>query len=78
MNLTTEMYNNILIAQTEIKGYKFGCIGSWEGGNCRYCSKQLVTFVTMNIDQAYEHSTQNNMPMWISKDKGDDISDSEV
>ena len=66
--IVDEMYKNVLLAQKEVKGYKFACIGNWCGNRCAYCRTRPVTFVTTIAADGYKHSQENNMPMWISKD----------
>ena len=44
--------------------YSFSC---GEDKMCPTCSKQPVAFLTRDIEEAYLHSRQNNVPMWIVK-----------
>lgn len=62
-----EFVNSVLVAN-EMSGYKFGCVGEYEGNTCRACAVNFVNFTTNNIEEAYLHSRDNDMPFWISKD----------
>ena len=66
MTEIVEMLENIQVADSKTKGYKFHCAGI--PNRCRECSKKLVSFVSQDLDEAYKHSKRNSVAMWIAKD----------
>ena len=61
-----EMLENIQIADSKTRGYKFHCADV--PNNCKECGQKLVSFITQDLDEAYQHSKRNDTAMWISKD----------
>ena len=61
-----EMLENILIADSETKGYKFHCADI--PNRCAECGKKLLSFVTQDLEAAHQHSIRNSVAMWIGKD----------
>lgn len=66
MSKIVEMFADVIIASSEIKGYKFHCAGV--PNKCQECGQKLVDFVTLDVEQAFQHSKRNDVSMWISKD----------
>lgn len=61
-----EMIENITIASLDTKGYKFHCANV--PNKCQECALKLVSYVTQDIEEAYQHSKRNNVAMWLVKD----------
>ena len=61
------MLENVTIASSDTKGYKFHCANGVPNP-CRECGQKLVNLVTQDIEEAYLHSKNNNVAMWIIKD----------
>lgn len=61
-----DFIKSAIIANSETKGYKFNCSGHPLG--CRECGKKTVSFITQDLEEAYQHSLRNSVTMWISKD----------
>lgn len=61
-----EMLENIQKASPTSKGYKFHCANVPR--KCEECGKKLVSFITLDIDEAYQHSLANSVAIWINKD----------
>lgn len=61
-----EMAKNITTASSDTKGYKFHC--SDLPNKCGECGQKLVSLVTQDVEEAYQHSKRNSVAMWISKD----------
>ena len=61
-----QMIKNVLIADSNTKGYKFVCSNS--PNVCHECGAALTNFITQNIEEAYNHSLRNSVAMWIHKD----------
>ena len=61
-----ELIKNVEIASDSTKGYKFSCANT--PNPCKDCAEQLVSFITQDIEVAYQHSRRNMVAIWISKD----------
>lgn len=61
-----EMVENVIIADSSTKGYKFHCANT--PNTCRECGAALTFFVTQDIEEAFQHSKRNAVAMWIDKD----------
>ncbi len=64
--MMTEFYKSVETADSKTKGYKYSCAGI--PYPCKECAQKLVSFITQDVKEAYEHSKRNNVAMWISKD----------
>lgn len=71
-SLLGQFTKNVALSSKDVKGYKFVCSSSgFKELTCRFCGQQLVGFVTVDVEEAYKHSLENNVPMWIAKDAKD-------
>lgn len=61
-----EMIERVTVADSKTKGYKFHCSNTPR--TCEDCGRELMGFVTQDIEEAYQHSNRNSVAMWISKD----------
>ena len=61
-----EMLESVHLADSSVKGYKFHCAGV--PNKCQECGQKLMDFVTLNIEEAFQHSKRNSVAMWFSKD----------
>lgn len=64
--LEEDLIEKVIMADSRTKGYKFHCADV--PNRCADCSQKLVSFVTQNVEEAYQHSKINSVAMWISKD----------
>jgi len=66
MTEIAEMLESIQISNSITKGYKYTCANT--PLPCEECGGKLVSFITQDLEEAYQHSKRNNTAMWISKD----------
>lgn len=56
---------NMTIADESVTEIKFACVGKFPGNICDECKTNWITFVTLNVKEAAEHSERNNIPFWV-------------
>lgn len=66
---STNLILSAQIADSKTKGYKFHCGSTSKILKCHECGQALVAFITLDLDEAFQHSIRNNTPMWIAKDE---------